>query len=82
MSEAIVSNPCRRNVASLVTIDFKSDSANRNSQWDLRVFEKITCGSWVIFQSKGVASVPIPDLPGFTRKVSYIFHFITIFYKI
>lgn len=43
----------------LLTIDFKSDSSNGKSQWDWRVFENITFGSWVVIQNKGIASVPI-----------------------
>lgn len=65
----------------LLTIDFKLDSSNGKSQWDCRVFEKITFGSWVIFQNKGITSMPIPALPCFAKRVSYIFSFITIFCK-
>lgn len=43
--------------------------------------KKITFGSWVIFQNKGIASMPIPALPCFAKRVSYVFNFITIFYK-
>lgn len=59
------------------------DSSNGKSQLDCRVFKRITFRSWVIFQYKDIASVLIDQtFLALLKRVSYIFSFITIFYKI